>query len=85
MIRPKQIQPLLIEEFWNAVGQTRTEPIYSTVHRWRFAIPQAATYHQLLVRRRTWDRRVRRLVRWTESGRRVLEWDGDRGPNSRTD
>ncbi len=39
-VSPEEIKPLLIGEFWNAVGRTRTDPIYSTVHRWRFAIPQ---------------------------------------------
>lgn len=38
-LAPAELQPLLIQEFWQAVGKARVEPAYSTVHRWRFAIP----------------------------------------------
>lgn len=35
----EEVLPQLLHAFWEATGHTTVEPTFSTVHRWRYAIP----------------------------------------------
>ncbi len=40
---PAEVQAVLLEDFWEAVGSQPTTPRYLSTHRWRFAIPQVSS------------------------------------------
>lgn len=45
---PEAVQPRLVEAFWQATGLRRVTPMFSTCHRWRFAIPTEPLEHRCL-------------------------------------